>query len=132
MPVSAIFEFRELYTYLTIHRYVENRGYTETGYEKWRRNHMNNFGSKVVDIATSRSIRTTLHISTGHGEYNHQVSSQGESKGCSGCGCCKCSCLSLKGCFSYCKKPRCVSCCCSCPKFECWSCFGMRKCPNFP
>ncbi|CAN8290379.1 unnamed protein product [Cochlearia groenlandica] len=46
------------------------------------------------------------------------------------CGCCcKCSCLSLKGCFSCCKKPSCVS-CCSCPKLKCSSCFGKPKCPK--
>ncbi|CAF2044262.1 unnamed protein product [Brassica napus] len=46
---------------------------------------------------------------------------------CGECGCCKCECLSLKGCFSCCKKPSCVGCCC--PKFKCCNCFGK---PTYP
>ncbi|KAJ0232796.1 Uncharacterized protein HA466_0287110 [Hirschfeldia incana] len=48
---------------------------------------------------------------------------------CGECGCCcKCECPSLQGCFSCCKKPSCVGCCC--PKFKCCSCFGKPKCPK--
>ncbi|XP_009114908.1 uncharacterized protein LOC103840180 isoform X2 [Brassica rapa] len=46
---------------------------------------------------------------------------------CGECGCCKCERLSLKGCFSCCKKPSCVGCCC--PKFKCCNCFGK---PTYP
>ncbi|CAA7026639.1 unnamed protein product [Microthlaspi erraticum] len=49
---------------------------------------------------------------------------------CDCSGCCKCSCPSLKGCFSCCKKPSCVSCCCCIPKLKCCSCFGKPKCPK--
>lgn len=49
--------------------------------------------------------------------------------GCGDCGCFKCSCPTLKGCFSCCKKPSCVSSCC-CPTFKCSSCFGKPKCPK--
>ncbi|XP_018442908.1 uncharacterized protein LOC108814769 isoform X2 [Raphanus sativus] len=48
---------------------------------------------------------------------------------CGKCGCCcKCECPSLQGCFSCCKKPSCVGCCCL--KFKCCSCFGKPKCPK--